>query len=102
MRRDYRALIIDLLDQLRPIRTRVASGALSSGDRELIMRKAHQFTGSGASYGFPGLTESGRALEYYLVDYPKAEPTDIIPFVDAFLRSCENTALDIKAERDSI
>jgi HPt (histidine-containing phosphotransfer) domain-containing protein len=59
--------------EMRPILQMFANGlaeicgelrrGIAAGDTELLRRVGHQLKGSGGGYGYPALTEAGRALE---------------------------------------
>ncbi|MER2519299.1 MAG: response regulator [Bdellovibrionales bacterium] len=65
---------------------KIESGPLANADRNALRKEAHQLAGSGATYGFPSISEAGFALEAALE--AKLAEKDILPFAQALLQSC--------------
>lgn len=61
-------------------------GDLSGEDMAELRLEAHQLAGSGATYGFPAISEAGFALEGAIE--AKLESKDILPLARALLQSC--------------
>jgi len=91
LRRNYRGLLLNMLTELNPLRERLIHGSLSKAERELIILKSHQFCGTGSSYGFPEITQTGRTLEHFLLDFPDATPDDSLIRFDSFLMAAQKT-----------
>lgn len=63
---DVNAAVAELVPgylQRRQAEIRVLEDALASGELPVIQRIAHNIKGTGAGYGFPEITELGRAME---------------------------------------
>lgn len=73
------SLIAELIAKLE-------SGSLTGEGRSALRKHAHQLAGSGATYGFPAISEAGFALE----DAMDAglEEKGLLPLAQALLQSC--------------
>ena len=71
--------------------------AVQQGDRERLIREAHQIKGAAGGYGFDSLTDAARALEARLRDVDAAELAldDIEELVDLCRRATAPTAAHV-------
>lgn len=63
--------------------------ALATGDYERARRLGHQMKGTGKPYGFPGLTQIGRAIEWAASKRAAAELDSRIQRLEVCLNSIE-------------
>ena len=69
--------------------------ALATGEYETARRLGHQMKGTGEPYGFPGLTQIGRSIEWAAFRKAAAELDIRIQWLEACLNSIE-----FRAEQD--
>lgn len=63
---DVNASVAELVPgylERREAEIRILEDALAAGDLAVIQRIAHNLKGTGAGYGFPGISALGRAME---------------------------------------
>lgn len=77
--RTREALIAALIEKLE-------HGNLANEDAAELRREAHQLAGSGATYGFPAISEAGFALERAMET--KQDRNDILALARALQQSC--------------
>ena len=63
--------------------------ALAAGEYETARRLGHQMKGTGKPYGFPGLTQIGRAIEWAASKRAAPELNSRIQRLEACLNSIE-------------
>ncbi len=61
-------------------------GSLTDEERDALRREAHQLAGSGATYGFPDISEAGFALEEAML--ARLSEKDLSPLARSLLQSC--------------
>ncbi len=59
-----------------------------SESRAELQQQAHKLAGTGATYGFPAISATGKALEEALIDHPGAEAAHFIALLQALLAAC--------------
>ena len=78
---EKRSLLADVLQNQQ-------SRALTPEDYEGLASLAHKLSGSGATYGFPEISESATRLERLIVDEPQATEAEIILEVQKLVVAC--------------
>lgn len=63
--------------------------ALAAGEYEMARRLGHQMKGTGKAYGFPGLTQIGRTIEWAASKQAAAELDSRIQRLEACLNIIE-------------
>jgi HPt (histidine-containing phosphotransfer) domain-containing protein len=63
--------------------------ALTAGEYESARRLGHRMKGTGKPYGFPGLTQIGRAIEWAASQHAASELESRIQRLEACLNSIE-------------
>ena len=85
LRDKYIARLSDTHSIIQPIVERLAAGTATSTDRAGLEACAHKLSGTGASYGFPAISETACGLEDALRDgVPGAR---IVILADALLKA---------------
>jgi HPt (histidine-containing phosphotransfer) domain-containing protein len=83
----YRGRLSTLAEFLSAVLLSAASGPIQPRQRADLALKAHQFAGSGSSFGFPAVSDSAAALDQYMSDHPRAELAQLSPLIRAFERA---------------
>jgi DNA-binding response OmpR family regulator/HPt (histidine-containing phosphotransfer) domain-containing protein len=72
---NYLKQLDDRIDKIEHFCKLLEINLLTQEDREELRRYAHKLSGTGATYGFPAISESGRALEEWLDEHPDYSET---------------------------
>ncbi len=88
------ALVSDYLQSCRSDLAQLKA-ALAAGEYETARRLGHQMKGTGKPYGFPGLTQVGRAIEWAAFKRSAPELDSRIQLLEVCLNSIE-----LASERD--
>lgn len=59
----YRGRIRERIAELEPLSAELAAGRAGDGERSAVRQVAHQLKGTGASYGFPAVSESAAVVD---------------------------------------
>ena len=92
--------IVQAFVESAPARLRAIETAAAQGDHALLARLAHQLKGTGASYGYPQLTQVARALEDAATAHVSQPTSASLPAIDHALRPVISTLRSIAAARE--
>jgi signal transduction histidine kinase/CheY-like chemotaxis protein len=92
--------IVQAFVESAPARLRAIEKAAAEGDHALLARLAHQLKGTGASYGYPQLTQVAKALEDAATAHVSQPTSAALPAIDHALRPVISTLRSIAAARE--
>lgn len=91
----YRRQLIERLKVLAPLLVCDAHRWPCDG-YDLLKTHSHQLAGTGATYGFPEISKTARALYECLQDHPSAEPVFFRPLAQALLAACQAVVQEVE------
>ena len=78
------------LDRLKQLRKQSSENRLGEAERSEIKFLAHKCSGSGSTFGFPTISQAGRALEEVLINRPNIPSTQLLPYLDTLISECKD------------
>nr|MCU0617991.1 ATP-binding protein [Gemmatimonadaceae bacterium] len=92
--------IVQAFVESAPARLRAIETAAADGDHALLARLAHQLKGTGASYGYPQLTQAAKALEHAATAHLTARTESSLEAIEHALHPLCSTLRSIAAARE--
>lgn len=84
----YRARLLERRNQMAPLLSAVESNTLTPEARAELKSHAHKLAGSGATFGYPVISEIGIQLENHLAQ-PELEPIPLAALLRQMLHAID-------------